>query len=165
MPPPPDKIRSKDLSYDASLPPFLQRLRAANGGDGDQDGRHERPMARPKAVRKDGDDDGPIVVTENGDTLSKEEYAKLASGEDSTTAGQSGDAGGTTQKPRLERIDQKVADGTLPKKRKAGKVIGDQEEGAETGDAPDGSKKVITVKKPKKKAKPIKLAFDHGDEE
>ena len=72
-----DKIKSKDLSYDSSLPPFLQRLRDQNSGR-DTD-RHEREIARPKG-KKDAqaeEDDGPTVVDDSGETVTKEQITSM----------------------------------------------------------------------------------------
>lgn len=172
------KIKSKDLQYHSSLPPFLQRLRDQNSGYGpDKDpDRHEQQRARPKKAKNADEDDGPTVVNESGETLSKEEYVKLST--EAETAGASDEtAGGTVTgevagdgKPEAsgalagDKGAQKVTDGVAVKKRKAAKVFGDDDaDDAETtkGDEDDGVKK--TVKKAKKKAKPIKLAFDDED--
>ena len=83
---PEGKIKAKDLQYDNSLPPFLQKLHAQNAGIGDQD-RHERPLARPQRARTHDEDDEPTVVDEAGETVSKAELEKMASaasGEDGT---------------------------------------------------------------------------------
>ena len=73
---PEGKIKAKDLQYDNSLPPFLQRLHAQNAGRGDQD-RHERPLARPKRAKDHDEDDEPTVVDEAGETVSKAELEKI----------------------------------------------------------------------------------------
>lgn len=170
------KIKSKDLSYDSSLPPFLQRLRAQNtgyGDNGDPD-RHERPLARPKKAKNPDDDDGPTFVDESGDTVSKEDYEKQLrgdiEGEDvaGTVTGElKGDgkpeASGALPGDSGPRVEQKVTDGTAVKKRKMAKVVGEDDENApEAGGVEKGSTQK-GPKKAKKKAKPIKLAFD--DEE
>ncbi|KAM0722114.1 hypothetical protein Q7P37_001555 [Cladosporium fusiforme] len=170
------KIKSKDLQYDSSLPPFLQRLRAQNAGygeDGDPD-RHERPLARPKKAKNPDEDDGPTVVDESGETVSKEEYEKqlkgTAEGEEeggNVTGELKGDgqpeASGAPPAESASRVEQKITDGTTVKKRKVGKVVGDDNE----DDTKDNTGQKNTAQKPakkaKKKAKPIKLAFE--DEE
>jgi hypothetical protein len=162
------KIKSKDLSYDSSLPPFLQRLRAQNtgyGDDGDPD-RHERPLARPKKAKNPDDDDGPTFVDESGETVTKEDYEKQLRGD----AEGEEDAGNVTGelkgdgKPEASgalpglRVEQKLTDGAAVKKRKMAKVVGEDEE--------EGTEKSTTQKAPKKakkKAKPIKLAFDDDE--
>lgn len=173
------KIKSKDLQYDSSLPPFLQRLRAQNSGygdDGDPD-RHERPLARPKKAKNPDEDDGPTVVDESGETMTNEEYEKqlkgTAEGEEeggNVTGELKGDglpeASGALPADSGPRVEQKVTDGTAVKKRKVGKVVGDDDED-DNNDTKDDAAEKGTVKKiakkAKKKAKPIKLAFE--DEE
>jgi len=170
------KIKSKDLSYDSSLPPFLQRLRAQNtgyGDDGDPD-RHERPLARPKKAKNPDNDDGPTFVDESGETVSKEDYEKQlrgdAEGEEdagNVTGELKGDgkplASGALPSDSGPRVEHKVTDGTATKKRKVAKVVGeDNEDSPQTGDVEkDTTQK--GPKKPKKKAKPIKLAFDDDE--
>lgn len=174
-----EKIKSKDLNYDKSLPPFLQRLHAQKAGRGDTD-RHEQPIARAKRAKNpdDDDDDGPTVIDESGDTVSKEEYERLtkpgaaASGD---TANVTGDFDPTAE-PKAsgalpvddaaesKRAEAKVTDGTAQKKRKVAKVVGDDEHGPEpTNDEP--AVKKLTKKVKGKKSKPVKLAFDDGDDE
>jgi len=162
------KIKSKDLSYDSTLPPFLQRLRAQNSGYGDDKDpdRHERQLARPKKAKNPDDDDGPTFVDESGETVSKEEYEKLsraiaddASG--NVTSELKGDskpeASGalSAESEATKRAEQKLTDGAAVKKRKIGKIVG---EGEDDDEGKPSTDKV--VKKAKKKAKPIKLAFD-----
>lgn len=171
------KIKSKDLSYESTLPPFLQRLHAQKAGRGDED-RHERPVARPKRAKANAEDDEPTVVDESGETLSKEELERMtsaASGEveegGNVKGGVEGEpepkASGALPDDEVKRGEQKVTDGTAMKKRKVAKVVGEGaddangEEGALTKDDPGATK---AAKKIKKKAKPIKLAFDDEDE-
>lgn len=158
------KIKGKDLQFDKSLPPFLRRLHAQKGGFGDAD-RHERAIARPKKAKYDNDDDGPTMIDESGETLTKDEYAKLASAE---TAEET--AGGSALEPvaRLSegepftaKVDAKVTNGAASKKRKAAKVVGEDEE---TTSREEGAVAPKLAKKMKYKAKPVKLAFDDDDE-
>lgn len=164
------KIKAKDLSYDASLPPFLQRLHAQNAGRGDTD-RHERPLARPKRDKDPNEDNGPTVVDESGETLTKDEVAKLtdnarpvgddvageaaAQGEGKLLDGKGGGEGKRTE-------ERKMTDGVATKKRKAGKIVGDEQRDAEKPEVGEQEKKA--VKKAKKKGKAIKLAFDDEEE-
>ncbi|SMY21701.1 unnamed protein product [Zymoseptoria tritici ST99CH_1A5] len=155
------KIKAKDLSYDTSLPPFLQRLHAAKGGSGDSD-RHERAIARPKQAKDVNEDDGPTMVDEDGETLTKDEYEKLtkagAATENSNAAPDGAEATSNVE-TTATRPDQKVTDGVAVKKRKLAKVVGD-EDGAPNEVQATASK---TPKKAKKKPKPVKLAFDDDD--
>ena len=165
------KIKSKDLNYDKSLPPFLQRLHDQKAGRGDTD-RHEQQVARARRAKDPNDDDGPTVVDESGETVSKEEFEKLnqvvSEGVHDTdsirevheSAGEPKMSGALPENA-TQRTDSKVTAGTAQKKRKAVKAIGAQDD-VEDGDEAPADKKVI--KKAKKKAKPVKLAFDEeGD--
>jgi hypothetical protein len=167
------KIKSKDLSYDSTLPPFLQRLRAQNtgyGDDGDPD-RHQVPLARPKKAKNPDDDDGPTLVDESGEMVSKDEYERRLKGEetgDNVTGQLEGDgkpeASGALPADSKSRVEQKLTDGTAVKKRKVAKVVGDEDE--DDSSKPAGVQNDIApkaVKKAKKKAKPIKLAFDDDE--
>lgn len=173
------KVRSKDLSYDSTLPPFLQRLHAQNASRGDTD-RHERALARPRREKDPHDDDGPTVVDESGETLSHEEYEKLT--QNQTGATESGEVGSGVEgevknegevepfgvlpsdvqtEERVKTV-QKVTDGLATKKRKAGKVIGDEDFGeGQVNLAMDESRPKKVTKKVKK-SKP-KLAFDDDE--
>ena len=186
-----DKIKSKDLSYDSSLPPFLQRLRDQNSGR-DTD-RHEREIARPKG-KKDPqaeEEDGPTVVDDSGETLTKEQLASMNQEVEEKERSES-NVGGSV-KGKLENAGDVVAtSGALPddeparkgdtvtegkavKKRKVGKVVGgdehEEEEEKDDGKARKPSdlavsgEKESAGKKIKKKAKQIKLAFNDDDEE
>ncbi|KAF2161262.1 hypothetical protein M409DRAFT_69870 [Zasmidium cellare ATCC 36951] len=170
-----DKIKSKDLSYDSSLPPFLQRLHNQNAGRGDTD-RHERQIARPKKSKDPNDDDGPTVVDESGETLSKDEVDKLTNQPEpgvEDTENVKGELDPATEPkasgalPDPKASENKVTDGTATKKRKVAKAVGKDHEDDETTEKPgeDAEKSVAkTVKKAKKKAKPVKLAFDDDEE-
>lgn len=159
------KITSKNLSYDTTLPPFLQRMQQ---GHSNLDGRHERTIARPKRARTDGEeeDDAPAYVDEHTNhTLSKEEYAALVKGDSETKPSAAQIEDEAKQIPAEEgqsvKLEEKVAAIGASKKRKMGKIIGGE-------DADDGQslQKIdstgITHKssKPKKKAKKIMLSFD-----
>ena len=167
---PPDKIKSKDLSYTSELPPFLQRLHDQKAGRGDAD-RHEFQVARPKGKKNPDDDDGPTIVDESGENVSKEDFQKLGAAE---TVGNSVTGDVASEEPKgssglpdgddARKGKENVTDGTAVKKRKVGKVVGDDEAEVETKDGEKGDagpKKI--VKKAKKKAK-VKLTFDDGDE-
>lgn len=170
------KIKSKDLSYESTLPPFLQRLHAQKAGLADQD-RHERPVARPRRTKAGDEDDGPTVVDESGDLVSTAEFEKLtkepSAQEDSNVKGAlegSGEPEGSGAIQEGEGEERKggpkVTDGAaIGKKRKVAKVVGDEAENEPVG-ADDGPNAKVVKKVKKKKGKPIKLAFDQdeGDE-
>lgn len=162
-------LRDK-LSYDSSLPPFLQRLHEQKAGRGDTD-RHEQPVARAKRVKDPNEDDGPTVVDESGETLSKEEYEKLQEGnagvdDTSNVKGESDPAAepkmsGALPEDSLHGKNVKVTDGTAQKKRKAAKVIGNDDESQVDGETISSTQK--QSKKPRKKQKSVKLAFNDDD--
>jgi hypothetical protein len=119
-------------------------------------------------MTKDDEDDAPTYVMEDTkESLTKEEYDALVSGKDSKDG--EFDATGNASKEEVKAPDpkqkEKIAEvGAGSKKRKVAKVIGDEQEGAggeESKDAKESNAKV--TKKPKKKAKAVKLTF--GDDE
>ena len=185
---------SKGLEYEASEPAFLRKLREQHGGG---DGRHERPVPRPRKARTaaDEDDDAPAYVMEDSnDSLSKEDYTKLLASEGKPISGVSADtaqvddnegdndesigisgrlagsaptASGaivedrnnvSQTEPRAQRIAEA---GRSSKKRKVAKAVGSDE--ADDKVKQNGATECaqsIPNKKAKKKAKPIKLAFN-----
>ncbi len=166
------KITPKNLHYDSSLPPFLARLQNAHSSS---DGRHEYAVARPKKPRnaEEEAEDEPVYFDEGtGETLTKgewEENEKLERKEGQVEGGKEDGAGGNEGggASRNERGKEKVAGIGGGKKRKAGKIVGANEEGQvskpEAGLGP-GEKKGANAKVEKgksvKKAKKIKLSFD-----
>lgn len=173
-----DKIKSKDLSYESTLPPFLQRLHDQKAGRGDED-RHERPIARPKRDTAHDDEDDPTVVDESGETVTMAELKKMeakddeAEADDHVTGSIKDDSealmSGGIQSEKGARADSKLTAGTATKKRKAAKVVAEDSEGeskedaAKPNDQDDSAPKKV-VKKAKKKSKPVKLAFNDEDE-
>jgi hypothetical protein len=157
------KIKGKDLQFDKSLPPFLQRLHAQKGGFGDAD-RHERAIARPKKAKDDNEDDGPTMVDETGETLTKDEYEKLTTASAVPEEGSASELEArptTGEEASAAKVDRKVTDGAASKKRKVAKIVGEEEGTTPQGDDAAVAPKV--VKKAKKKAKPVKLAFDDDE--
>ncbi|KAF2269920.1 hypothetical protein CC78DRAFT_574800 [Lojkania enalia] len=161
-------FKAKDLSYDSTQPAFLRRLRGELAGDGS--GRHERPIPRNKRLKQDDEDDGPTyVLEENNESLSRAEYEALVAGKDSKGKHDS-PAGAENQLevsgPQAKESDQQqskdcIAEvGRATKKRKAIKVIVEEEGNKKTPENPDTK----VVRKPKKKAKPVKLSFDDQEE-
>ena len=153
---------------DNSQPAFLQRLRGQlTSGD---TARHEQPIARNKRMKKDDDeDDAPTyVMEETNQSLTKEEYEAFVSGKDGKGED---DADGTGQ---LEKESQttatkpkeKIAEvGANTKKRKAAKIISDDQEGSKEAGGKDSERSnAKAVKKPKKKGKAVKLTFGDEDE-
>ncbi|KAF1831142.1 hypothetical protein BDW02DRAFT_65124 [Decorospora gaudefroyi] len=160
-------FKAKDLHFDNSQPAFLQRLRGqlASGDSA----RHEQPMPRNKRMKKnDDDDDAPTYIIEDtNQSLTKEEYDALVSGKDSKGEEEAADGAGkdkptdTAAKPK-----DKIAEvGANAKKRKAAKIIGDdqkqnKEKEVQIAKRTDGK----VAKKPKKKPKAVKLTFGDEDE-
>ena len=173
-------FKSKDLHFEAEQPAFLRRLRGQVTGVTDDPDRHVRPVALPKKPKQDDQDDAPTYVLEGSDaTISKEEYATLTGTKDAGQQGQENvteDAQPIATGPQLPQDGQKnqsdatskrqkMADvGISSKKRKAAKIV---EENSEEEDSVDRNKVTKPIasagKKPKKKAKAIKLSF--GDDE
>lgn len=156
------------ISTDGSQPAFLQRLRGQlQSGD---TARHEHPVARNKRMKKDDDeDDAPTYVIEDtNQSLSKEEYDALVSGKDGK--GEEDPAGEEAESTKGVENDSKPKDkiaevGANAKKRKAAKIIGeDQEHGKGEVEQKDKKPDTKAVKKPKKKAKAVKLTFGDEDE-
>lgn len=160
-------FKAKDLSYEANEPAFLRRLRAGvTSGDSD---RHERPIARPKRLKKDDDEeDAPTyVLEESGESMSKAQYEAMQKskqrGDD--VDGPQSQANAESQEESEDHPDAKNKQesneiGQYQRKRKAGKVVGhpDEHESLPTGDGEEHPKKA--AKKSAKKAKGLKLSFD-----
>jgi Domain of unknown function (DUF4604) len=73
------KITPKNLTYNTTLPPFLARLQASNSSAA-LDGRHERPLARPRRARDpnaDAEDEPAYVDETTNEILDREEVGKL----------------------------------------------------------------------------------------
>ncbi|KAH6883077.1 hypothetical protein BKA58DRAFT_434832 [Alternaria rosae] len=160
-------FKAKDLHFDSSQPAFLQRLRGQlTSGD---TARHEHPIARNKRMKKDDDeDDAPTyVMEETNQSLSKEEYDALVSGKDDKEGGEpaADEAGKKKDSDAKFQSKDKIAEvGAVSKKRKAAKIIGDDQDESMKGEETDVKKpETKSVKKPKKKAKAVKLTF--GEDE
>ncbi|RVX66031.1 hypothetical protein B0A52_10118 [Exophiala mesophila] len=176
-------FNAKNLHYDKQEPAFLRRLKGQFGGD---DGRHNVQIARPKRdrLKTADDDDDPLIVDEQGETVAKEDYERRLKGEggDATTEAdgetstkapdsqQAQDAGAERQK--VTGIGESKA-----KKRKVGKIVGGDEQDEVSGpsgvkgqDTGASSKEAENIKgqdapvTKKKKAKKIKLSFDEPDD-
>lgn len=123
-------------------------------------------------MKKDDDeDDAPTYVMEDSNqSLTKAEYEALvagkdeeekASGEDETTGKSKSAEDASKESVPHQSMDSIAEVGKAAKKRKAGKIIGGEDE--DENDVKKANAKV--VKKPKKKAKPVKLTFDDQEEE
>lgn len=143
----------------------MQRLRGQMQGD--DSARHERPIPRNKRMKQDDEDDAPTYVLEDtNQSMTKEEYEAFVAEKDPNEDAASEQEGAPKDSGKAAegKSKDKIAEvGANTKKRKAAKVIGDEQE--DSKDEPKDVKKAETktVKKPKKKAKAVKLTF--GDEE
>lgn len=69
-------FNAKNLHYEKQEPAFLRRLRGENTGD-----RHNFSIGRPRNSRLEtGDDDGPTIVDERGESMTEQEYRDLLNG-------------------------------------------------------------------------------------
>lgn len=166
------KITPKNLSYDSTLPPFLQRLQANNAS---LDGRNEFQASRPKKLRNPEDDaeDEPVYFDEeSGETLTKKEWEEKDKAKDKEEGkedgGEAGEGEGMVGEKK-EAEKEKIAEIGVSRKRKAGRIVGsggDDEKGDVVGELkkagkPEGKK--FEKGKSAKKEKKIKLSF--GDDE
>lgn len=159
---------------ESNEPSFLRKLKAEVGGH-DAD-RHERPIARPEKAKNAADDEGPTYVVEgSNETLSKDEYDALMSktseaneasdqalskdDEKPTGHAASTEAGSAAMESAPISKQILTEAGKPEKKRKAGKVVADDRDEGGEEDGVSQSK----AKKPKRKAKAMKLSF--GNEE
>lgn len=135
---------------------------------GDDSVRHEQPIPRNKRLNKDDEDDAPTYVLEDtNQSLSKAEYEALVASddpkeEDTTADGTAAKPEGSENGPEKPTKDNIAEVGKASKKRKAAKIIGEeqQDDKSDKSTKPGDTK---VNKKPKKKAKPVKLSF--GDQE
>ena len=69
-------FNAKNLHYEKQEPAFLRRLRGQNTSD-----KHNVSTVRPRKPRLDtGDDDGPTIVDEQGESMTEQEYRDLLDG-------------------------------------------------------------------------------------
>lgn len=162
------------LLSEAKEPAFLRKLKGQYGGTSRG---LERPAARPRKMkdqRADDDDDGPTYVdAESNEVISKEDYESMVRGEAAAdgggkhSVGQSGAPPAPTGKTKDELEEgrtetgapsQNVAEIGALRKRKQGKLIG-EEERAES-DLASAQTAASASRKAKPKKKKIKLSFD-----
>jgi len=171
-------FNAKNLHYEKQEPAFLRKLRGEHGGD-----RHNVQIARPKKdrLKTTDEDDGPTIVDESGEVVGREEYEAMTGG---NGAGDYGVDGGAKEVIEAEQSaekekanerpeKQKVADIGGPRKRKAVKVIGEDDVDAKIVKAEReadgrGNSKAENLKngktKPPKRAKKVKLSFGEPEE-
>ncbi|KAI1828387.1 hypothetical protein F4861DRAFT_180306 [Xylaria intraflava] len=125
------KITAKNLTYDSSLPPFLARLhghRAAQTGPDPILAAHRRPGQKRSASEEA--EDSPLVVDENGNVVD------LGNAEDVTEGGEKEEEGAeqpTPDDPAQGKEKEKVAGIGATRKRKVGRVIGEEHSDDESG--------------------------------
>ncbi|KAF4119811.1 hypothetical protein GMORB2_4477 [Geosmithia morbida] len=168
------KVTSKNLSFNKSLPPFLAALhaQAGGGGRGEPSPGGQRRSAKKRPSSEEAED-VPLVVDEDGNVVDVEVDKDGVVREDGGDAVARDDEKGTSKDPETS---SKAAIGG--RKRKVGRVVGEDAAVGTTEEedkpkkpkgASDGGKdeanneEVVKDKRPKKKAKKIKLSFD--DEE
>lgn len=136
-------FNAKNLQYNKQEPAFLRRLKGDYVG---QDGRQTYQAPRPQRDRmKAGDDDDdPVIVDEQGETVAKEEFerrvnadeggessAKTKLGDHETKEGLEPGKDGPEDLEAKNGERQKVSEvggSAASKKRKVGKVVGGEEE-------------------------------------
>ena len=166
------------LEYEKQEPSFLRKLREEHSGP-----RNNVQFARPKKDRlRTGDEgeDDPVIVDEAGEDVAKDVWEERLRRDKEGASGGDGDGQGPDEKGKQSTISdhdatrdkQKIAEIGAAKKRKAGKVIADEESSKDTGgkkssttslnlEERTGTKAAGDIQaKPKKKAKKIKLSFD-----
>ncbi|KAH6670323.1 hypothetical protein F5X68DRAFT_265064 [Plectosphaerella plurivora] len=169
---PSPKISAKQLSYSSDLPPFLRALHAQAGG-GSSAGPDPILAGRRRAAKKRSDseeaEDQPLVVDEDGNVV---QLNPDGSAPDAADAADTETSKTTNLEEGETRTKEKLAGIGAGRKRKVGKVVGDEGGAAEDKDKPESggpgktseetSTKPAGSEKPKKKktAKKIKLSFD-----
>ncbi|KAI0127275.1 hypothetical protein BJ170DRAFT_624805 [Xylariales sp. AK1849] len=131
----PDKITSKNLSYDQTLPPFLARLRGQQVSDSQSPDPILAARRRPGRIRSASEDaeDAPIVVDEEGNVVHLK--ADQLGGEDEDEEQQDESINTAQKEPETKPDTEKVAGIGAAKKRKIGRVVG--------GSGEDGSNEDI----------------------
>lgn len=177
----PDKITSKNLTYDSSLPPFLAALKGqASGSHGPDPILAGRRRAAKKRSSSEEAEDAPVVLDDEGNAVSvqfdkdgsvKQSEKDTNTVEDNAPEDKDKSNDNDTDKDKDKDAKPNISFGA--KKRKVVKVIGDDadidkeavkgnKEGSTPRNKDDDTSKSGTDKdkKVKKKAKKIKLSFD-----
>jgi Domain of unknown function (DUF4604) len=167
------KITSKNLSYDSTVPPFLAALQAQVSGSAAPESllAARRRPAKHRSRSEEAEDE-PLIVDEKGNEISLQDQAGSGDKKDSATGIEPAKAEDPS-KPSKAQETEKLTGIGISKKRKVGKVVGDEAEarskppadeqfndrGVAAEDKGKTSKNTIR-KKPKK----IKLSFDEDGE-
>ncbi|KAG6006727.1 hypothetical protein E4U21_006712 [Claviceps maximensis] len=177
----PEKITSKNLSYNSSLPPFLQRLHAQAGG---ATGPNPILAAQKRSAKKRSSseeaEDAPLVVDEHGNRvnvqLERDGTVRNVEGEAVPAKGDD-DGHDDDAAPRPDEKTKTGKDGSDKnssiggRKRKVGKMIGQDsplaavEIEVQKKSSLDKDNAQVDRKVKKKTAKKIKLSFDEDDDE
>ncbi|KAL7935814.1 hypothetical protein V8C35DRAFT_298320 [Trichoderma chlorosporum] len=172
------KINSKNLSYNSSLPPFLAALRAqASGASGPDPILSAQRRGGKKRSSSEEAEDVPLVVDEQGNAIEDLKVNKDGTVEETpaTEADEEAKDGSLeTAQSKTNKSESETAKASIGgRKRKVGKVIGEdaQDDAAEpaAGKKSEATKKSTddaeqaTNRKTKKKAKKIKLSFDEDE--
>lgn len=157
------KITSKNLSYDSSLPPFLARIQAqASGQSGPDPILSAQRRAAKKRSGSEEAEDAPLVVDEEGNAINFE-VGKDGTVKDNRTGEPDAEVTESAEPEKATQQESEAKAAIGGRKRKVGKVIGDAadesaakapKENDRNGDKPPKDRR------PKKKAKKIKLSFD-----
>ncbi|GAB0132394.1 hypothetical protein EsDP_00000832 [Epichloe bromicola] len=165
----PEKITSKNLSYNSSLPPFLQRLHAQAGGVTGPD-----PLlaAQKRSVKRRSSseeaEDAPLVVDEHGNSVDVQ-VERDGTVKEADPKGDVGLGDGDVPEvgEKTEKQDAENKSSIRTRKRKVGKVIGEDSSDAgaknEVQKNSAGKDDAQVDRKVKKKAKKIKLSFDEDE--
>ncbi|TGJ84974.1 hypothetical protein E0Z10_g3772 [Xylaria hypoxylon] len=167
------KINSKNLTYDNSLPPFLARLRGqqtAHSGPDPLLAAHRRPGQKRTASEEA--EDAPVVVDEDGnvvylkDGLLEGEYIQDRKEVGDEDEREKADSNNTVEEDLAQSKEKvKVAGIGASRKRKVGRVIGE-----ENLDDDEGEKTKAKKKNNDDEARIAKASADvrrlvHGDDE
>lgn len=138
-------FNAKNLQYNKQEPAFLRRLKGEYVG---QDGRQNYQAPRPKRDRlKAGDeDDDPVIVDDQGETIGKEDFERRMRGDDAgedskddvgaTRPSEGNDEGrfgkdepetSTVKTSERQKVTE-IGGEAVMKKRKVGKVVGGDED-------------------------------------
>ncbi|KAL6894796.1 hypothetical protein GGI43DRAFT_132544 [Trichoderma evansii] len=173
------KINSKNLSYSSSLPPFLAALRTqASGASGPDPILSAQRRGGKKRSSSEEAEDAPLIVDEEGNMVGDVKVNKDGTVEelpnDNSHDGPK-DGGAETAQSKTNKSEPETTKASIGgRKRKVGKVVGENAENSEpeTSAADKKSEPVkkdqkdaeqATNRKPKKKAKKIKLSFDEEE--
>lgn len=170
-------FKAKNLRFEAPEAPFLKGLFDQHDDtDVPRQCVYGLQSSRPK---RDGDDDGPLVIDEEGNEVSKEDMGKMEKGElsDAEAKQEKIVDSQKTQGKGSEKKTKKQESALIGsgKKRKVGKVVGgggEQEEVDGKEKSAESHEKQVQEKKPansaqkpakKKQKKAIGLSFEDDD--